>query len=356
MQNEQGNDGEFSETLCSAEDSPKKSIEKELLPRFHAQRLLGTGTSGSVIQCYDTETNQIVAVKILHGEAALDEESVVRFQNEISFTQKIDHPNVVGILDSGKTQSGTPFVAMELLSGGSLKEKLAQAPDKQIPFREAVEMLLQISEGVSALHAQGLIHRDIKPGNIIFTENGIPKVTDLGLARSMKSDFSLTKTGVCLGTPYYMSPEQVRCESVTPASDIYSLSILAYELVMGHRPYEEDNWFALAKRHCADPIPELAVKDAGVPCWFEAFVKKAGAKIPSQRYQSAAEFSDVLKQKLREADTERTSVGQVIHFVKPNGVLCTYLRNRGISRRRSAAYLLGTTLTIFGLAYLSYQL
>ena len=234
-----------------------------------------------------------------------------------------------------------PFVAMELLSGGSLKEKLLLAPDNQIPFREAVELLLQVSEGVSALHDENIVHRDIKPGNIIFTESGTPKLTDLGLARSLNSDLSLTQTGICLGTPYYMSPEQVRCEEVTKASDIYSLSILAFELVMGHRPYEEDNWFTLAKRHCADPIPELAVKDAGVPCWFESFVKKSGAKVPAARHQSASEFSKILKLKLAEADTEKNGLDKAVHFIRPNGVLCTYLRNRGISRKRSGAYLFG---------------
>ncbi len=329
-----------------------EKISEELSPRYVVHERIGEGSSGWVFRCYDNETQRFVALKVLTNEAFNDEESVTRFEREIEYTRSISHPNVIDIIDSGVTQNGVPFVVMELLEGGNLKEMLLLAPDKQIPFREAVEMLLQISEGIAALHEKGIIHRDIKPGNIIFDEDGTPKVTDLGLARSVNEDFSLTKTGMCLGTPYYMSPEQVRCEPVSLASDIYSLSVLAYEIVMGHRPYEEDNWFELAKSHCADPLPELAVKDAGVPCWFEAFIKKAGAKAPEARYQTAAEFSAVLKLKRIEADAEKNLVAQGIHFIKPNGVLCTYLRNRGISRRRSGMYLLGTIAALTALIIL----
>jgi serine/threonine-protein kinase len=318
--------------------------------RYAIQGLLDKGGDGFVCLAKDLkEPSKKYAVKILNPERALSEETLTRFKREFEILKSLRHPNIVEVYDFNRSSEGFWYMVMEYVSGGSLYKKLFSIPDRQMPFFEAMKTLLEISKAVAFLHGKGLIHRDLKPGNILLTPSGTVKLTDFGIARKTKEDLRLTETGQIIGSPYYMAPEQGLGRKVTFATDVYALGIIAFEMVIGRVPFEGESLFEVVRNHCSEPMPTLCVKDAGVPCWFENFVRRATMKSAGTRIKNAMEFYKELETTIDRFTREKTKLEELVDFLKPYGTMCTFLRNKGIP---SSASRIATAVFFLALAYL----
>ncbi len=267
--------------------------------RYEVIGRIGTGGMGVVLHVIDRELNdEVVALKLLHPHLAQDDIVFKRFRNEVLIARTLTHPNIVRIHDIGRDPDGMSYISMELVDGQTLKGKLGTKEDERgnslpgqaLPFDEAISDLVQILSGVSYAHSKGIIHRDIKPANVLISKSGEIKLADFGTARILGMDTSLTQSGQMVGTPDYMSPEQIRGETLDEACDIYSLGIMAYELVTGEKPFNADSAVAVAYKHINEPIPDFANEENGIPLWFQEVVKKASAKIKEDRFSTAQEF------------------------------------------------------------------
>ena len=201
--------------------------------RYRLVRPLGSGGMADVFLAHDSILDRDVALKVMSTRYASDDEFVERFKREAQSAAALTHPNIVSIFDRGASEDGTYYIAMEYLSGGTLKDRIMRKG--ALPARTAAAVALQIAEALQAAHERGVIHRDIKPHNILITESGDVKVTDFGIARAASSS-TMTRTGSILGTAHYISPEQAMGEHVGPSSDLYSLGVVLYEMLTGELP------------------------------------------------------------------------------------------------------------------------
>lgn len=278
--------------------------------RYEVVKRIGAGGMGMVFQAIDRELNNaVVALKLLLPHLASDEQIFKRFLNEVLVARALSHPNIVRLHDIGKVEGGYYYISMELVDGYSLKERIViedeaastattQFSFKPLTFDEALQILFDISSGVSYAHTKGVLHRDLKPGNVLISKKGEVKLADFGTARIMGMDTSLTQTGQVIGTPDYMSPEQIRGEALDSACDIYSLGIIGYELVTGCRPYVADSAVAIAFKHLSEPLPPFGEKLKHIPGWYRALIEKATAKDRKQRFQNGREFLAELQKNL----------------------------------------------------------
>jgi serine/threonine protein kinase len=275
--------------------------------RFEVVKRIGAGGMGMVFKAVDRElNNDVVALKLLLPHLAQDEQVFKRFLNEVLVARSLSHPNIVRIHDIGKAEEGYYYISMEYVDGFSLKERIGSERDSgaesptslnftPLTFEEAVQILADIASGVSYAHSRGIIHRDLKPGNVLISKRGEVKLADFGTARMMGLNTSLTQTGQVIGTPDYMSPEQIRGEQLEPTCDVYSLGIIAYELVTGCKPYSADSAVAVAFKHLSEPIPPFPEH---LPRWYRELVEKATAKDKAQRFQDGLEFFAELQKHL----------------------------------------------------------
>ncbi len=247
----------------------------------------------TVYKARDNILGRIVAVKILREQYAEDEPFVARFRREAQSAANLTHPNIVSVYDVGQSDD-IHYIVMEFVAGQSLKELLNKTNTQPLPLERAVNIAAQILAGLEYAHRSGLIHRDIKPQNVLLTGDGTVKVTDFGIAKSV-SDLSLTDAGMALGTAHYFSPEQAKGERVTPQSDIYALGVTLFEMITGRLPFESENAVGLAYKHIGEPPPSPRSLNPNVPLRLEAIVLKALAKDPMQRYSSAAEMERTLR-------------------------------------------------------------
>lgn len=278
--------------------------------RYEVVKRIGAGGMGMVFKAIDRELNNaVVALKLLLPHLASDEQIFKRFLNEVLVARALSHPNIVRLHDIGKADGGHYYISMELVDGYSLKERITvedetvstattQFSFKPLTFYEAVQILFDISSGVSYAHSKGVLHRDLKPGNVLISKKGEVKLADFGTARIVGMDTSLTQTGQVIGTPDYMSPEQIRGEALDSACDIYSLGIIGYELVTGNRPYVADSAVAIAFKHLSEPLPPFVGKQKNIPGWYRALIEKATAKDRKQRFQNGREFLAELQKNL----------------------------------------------------------
>jgi len=211
--------------------------------RYDVDEVLGRGGMGEVYLALDKVLDRQVALKVLHRQYADDEEFVERFKREAQSAAALSHPNIVSTYDRGRSEDGTYYIAMEYLSGGTLKARVLE--DGPLEARESAEVALQIAGALEAAHERGVIHRDVKPQNVLFTGTGLVKVVDFGIARAA-SVGTRTQTSVVLGTASYMSPEQALGRPVGPQSDLYSLGVVLYEMLTGTLPYEAETPVAIA--------------------------------------------------------------------------------------------------------------
>ena len=258
--------------------------------RYRISSRIGSGGMADVYEAQDSELGRRVAVKLLHRHFAQDADFVERFRREASAAAGLQHPNVVGVYDRGEWD-GTSYIVMEHLAGRSLKQ-LVQARGA-LPAPEAVDLTLQVLRAARFAHSRGIIHRDIKPHNVIVGDEGRAKVTDFGIARAGASD--ITETGSIMGTAHYLSPEQAQGHAVSAQSDLYAVGVLLYELLTGQVPFEGESSVSIAVKHIHEAPVAPSARNAAVPRGLDAIVLRAMEKDPARRYQSADEFIAALE-------------------------------------------------------------
>lgn len=266
-------------------------IDTVLANRYRIQAKIGEGGMAVVYRALDVVLRRIVAIKVLRAQYAGDPEFVDRFRREAQAAASLSHPNVVNIFDVGQ-DADVHYIVLEYVQGRNLKEIVRE--QGQLPPRRAAQIARSVARALEAAHARGLVHRDIKPHNILITVEGRVKVADFGLARAA-SAATLTATGMVIGSVHYFSPEQARGDAVGPASDIYSLGVVLYEMLTGAVPFRGDSPIAVALKHLQEePVPPRQRNDA-VPEWLEGVVLRALAKKPADRFPSAAAMAEALE-------------------------------------------------------------
>jgi eukaryotic-like serine/threonine-protein kinase len=257
--------------------------------RYRVLNRLGSGGMADVYCAEDTQLGRKVAVKLLYRRFAEDEEFVERFRREASSAAGLQHPNIVGVFDRGEWD-GTYYIAMEYLKGHTLKQLVRE--HGAMPPDLAVDITIQVLRAAKFAHKRGIVHRDIKPHNVILDEEGRAKVTDFGIARAGASD--MTETGSIMGTAQYLSPEQAQGQPVSPRSDLYSIGVMLYELLAGKVPFDAESPVTIALKHVSeDPVPPSQLNPAVSPA-LDAVVLRALEKEPANRFADADEFAAAL--------------------------------------------------------------
>jgi eukaryotic-like serine/threonine-protein kinase len=275
--------------------------------RYALESRIATGGMGEVWRANDTVLGRRVAVKLLKSEYADDATFRSRFETEARHAASLHHPNVAAVYDFGEAQPAgsdvaRPYLVMELVDGQPLSALLQ--PGRVLDPDASRDLLAQAADALAAAHAAGIVHRDVKPANLLVTPDRTVKITDFGIARAAEG-MSLTETGQVMGTPQYLSPEQARGEAATPASDVYSLGVVAFECLAGHRPFVAETPVATALAHLRDPVPDLP---DDVPADLAAVVHRAMAKSPEDRFADAAELAAALRNPGAVAAPDRTQV------------------------------------------------
>ena len=265
------------------------------LGRYHILEQLGEGGMAIVFKAYDTRLERDVAIKVIRTDqfgSAVLERILKRFEREAKALARLTHPNIVHVNDYGE-QEGVPYLVMDYLPGGTLKQRLG----KPMPWQAAVKLLLPVAEALDYAHSQNIIHRDVKPSNILLTQRGQPMLTDFGIAKLLESEETqtLTGTGIGVGTPEYMAPEQINARSVDQRADIYALGVVLYEMVTGRKPFQADTPMAVMIMQARDPLPLPRQFAPDLPEGVEKILLKALAKQPENRYQNMAEFATAME-------------------------------------------------------------
>lgn len=263
--------------------------------RYEVEGYLGSGSVGKVYTARDRELHsELVAIKLLHPHLIGDETSRTRFLSELVITRQLCHQNIIRLYDFGQSDS-VCFLTMEYLPGANLGEILQGLGSKPLPFSDVLRIFSDIVSALACAHSSAVVHRDIKPKNILVSKSSNVKVTDFGVAYSLHHDHGLTKTGESLGTPRYMAPEQFLGQEADCRSDVYSLGILAYELVQGVAPFQADNFYALGDKHLKEELPRID-EDRRIPKPFLEMIGCATEKEPENRFASAKELLGILEQ------------------------------------------------------------
>ena len=265
--------------------------------RYQIIKSIGEGGMANVYLAYDTILDRDVAVKVLRGDLSNDEKFVRRFQREALSASSLSHPNIVEVYDVGD-DNGQYFIVMEYIDGKNLKDLLKKRG--KLTVSEVVDIMSQIDDGLSVAHDSYIIHRDIKPQNIMILENGLVKITDFGIAMAMNAT-QLTQTNSVMGSVHYLPPEQASGKGSTLKSDIYSMGILMYELLVGQLPYRGDNAVEIALKHLKEPLPSIRDELPDIPQSVENVILKSAAKNPKNRYNDAREMYEDLKTCLDES-------------------------------------------------------
>jgi serine/threonine-protein kinase len=300
------------------------------------QELIGHGGVGVVYKAWHLRLQRPVAVKTLLAGAYAQPRELERFLREAETVASLRHPNVVQVHEAGDVD-GRPYFTMEFIDGGSLAQKLIGTPQ---PPRQAAVLVASVAEAVHAAHQRGIVHRDLKPGNVLLTSDGTPKLSDFGLARRLESPAGLTQTGVPVGTPSYMAPEQAegRSHHVGPAADTYALGAILYELLTGRAPFRAETAVeTLQQAVSRDPVPPSRLNSA-VPRDVETICLKCLEKDPQRRYPSAAALAEDLQRFQRNEPIVARPVGPLGRTV------------RLIRRHPAEAALVATALALIGLA------
>ena len=271
--------------------------------RYELGELVASGGMGQVYAARDVKLDRAVALKFLRKDMAAQEDLRSRFEAEARAAGRLSHPNVVAVFDTDEHE-GSPFIVMELLSGATLADEAAKGPATEQRARQLCE---QVLSALAASHEQGILHRDLKPGNVLLTADGSVKVGDFGVAK-MAEGMHMTQAGMLLGTPAYLAPERIDGEPASAGSDIYSVGVILYELLAGRKPFDADTPLGLIRAIQDEPVPSLAEVRPDVAPAFAAVVERAMARDPRVRYSSAAEMqADLVRSALPQAPAETAS-------------------------------------------------
>lgn len=263
---------------------------------YEIQALIGSGGMATVYRGFDHNLGRAVAIKILSEEARAHPGFVERFRQEARIIANLRHPNIVQVYDFG-VHNGMPYMVQELLPGPTLEQRITDAvrSGRLLPPDEVVAIARQLAAALDAAHAAGVIHRDVKPANAMWNAVGSLVLTDFGIARNTLTPGNQTQVGMVVGTPGYLSPEQAQGLPVTPASDIYSLGVVVFEMLAGRLPFDGDTPMSIAIQHIQTPPPPLRTLRADIPPAVEAVVLRALAKDPTARFERAEQFVAALE-------------------------------------------------------------
>jgi serine/threonine-protein kinase len=280
-------------------------VGEVLADRYELEELVGAGGMSSVYRAHDRLLDRKVAVKVLHQQYSGDEDYVERFRREARSVAALSHPNIVTVIDRGE-HGDRQFIVFEYVEGENLKRLIERRG--QAPVPTALELGIQIAGGLAFAHQQGLVHRDVKPQNVLLNGDGRAKVTDFGIARSLDMQHGMTQTGTVLGTSDYIAPEQAQGQRVDEHTDVYSLGVVLYELLTGEVPFPGENFVAVAMRHINEEPPLVGDKRPDVPPRVEAAIRKAMAKRPEDRFPTMAALCAELEACLAELQSAGTQI------------------------------------------------
>ncbi len=285
--------------------------------RYELQELAGSGGMSSVYRAYDRLLERQVAIKVLHEQYSKDPEYVERFRREAQAIARLSHPNIVTVIDRGEHE-GRQYIVFEHVAGENLKETVQRLGP--LPVGRALALAHQAARGLAFAHQHGVVHRDVKPHNVLIDAEGTAKVTDFGIARSIEREDGITETGTVLGTSDYLAPEQAAGQRVDACSDQYSLGALLYELLVGDVPYPAPNIVTAAMRHLNDPVPSVRSARPEISPRVDAVVRRAMAKRPEDRYPTTDALIGALEACILEERQEQAAAadGQTEIFQRPS--------------------------------------
>src|SRR5919202_4356127 len=312
-----GREFENANTLCPADGAVLEKVGDQLLGKtlagkYRIEELINEGGMGSVYRATHVLMDKVVAVKVLHPALAADDKIVARFSREAKAASRISHPHALSVTDFGEDEKGVVFLVMEYFKGETLKEVIHK--DGPMPLERTVGIIRQVSGALEAAHKEGVVHRDLKSDNIMLLDIGggdWAKVLDFGIAKiteKVGQDPALTAPNLIIGTPQYMSPEQCsQAAEIDSRSDIYSLGVIIYEMLVGHVPFTGESPTAIMMKHLQEPPPSVLEERKDVPAAVGRVVARALAKRPEDRYQTVSGLSDALEDAAKE-DAAATAV------------------------------------------------
>lgn len=262
------------------------SLVGKSLGQFRIVERIGAGGMATVFKAYQPVLDRYVAVKVLPDYHARDPVFKERFLREARAVAKLDHPNIVQIYLFGEEESIT-YIVMQYVDGGTLKDTLKQVGP--LPVADALKFVIQAAEGLGTAHQHGIIHRDVKPANMLLRKDGHLLLSDFGIVKILEGTTNLTRVGTGIGTPQYMSPEQGTGQAVDASSDIYSLGIVLFHCLTGRVPFNADSPLSITVKHLNEPLPVAFLRHVNVPPQIEQIIVKMTAKAPAERYQTTAE-------------------------------------------------------------------
>ncbi len=272
--------------------------------QYEIVNFAGQGSMGTVYRARQPRLQRDVALKVMSPALAGDATFCRRFEREAQLVAQLRHPNILAVHDFGEMEDGRPYLVMDYVKGGTIRDRLlaAQQPGGQnppganaIPAPEAIAIAAQVADALGYAHNQGMVHRDVKPNNILLDEDGRPLLGDFGLARPIQGDRRLTNTGVMMGTPDYMAPEQAQETWVDGRADIYALGVVLFEMLTGRHPFSGETPISVIIKHINEPLPRPSALNPAIPPWLDEVVAKATAKRPEERYQTANELAQALR-------------------------------------------------------------
>lgn len=264
---------------------------------YEIQETIGRGGMAAVYRAYQPSLDRVVAIKVISAHLASEPEFMERFRQEARAIARLSHPNILIVHDFGE-ENGVPYLVMELVDGPTLADLI----EKEIALEEIPPLAIQVASGLDYAHSRGIVHRDIKPQNVLLTSEGRAVLADFGLARMMENAQRLTMSGGIVGTPEYMSPEQAAGRATDHRTDIYALGVILYEMAAGSRPFTAETPLGVLMKHLQEPVPPLRQYRPELPLALEAVMATALAKKPEERYQSAGELVRAYQEACRSPD------------------------------------------------------
>lgn len=298
--------------------SPSSSLLGTLLSgRYRLEAKLGSGGMSTVYLAKDETLDRPVAVKLMHREISEQPDQLERFRQEAKSVAKLTHPNVVAVIDAGEDH-GHPYIVFEYVRGETLKQRIAR--EGALPVQEALAYAIEVGRGLAVAHSRQMVHRDIKPQNVLIDEQGRAKLTDFGISRQLEAD-GMTATGKVLGTTDYVSPEQAMGRDVDQRSDIYSLGVVLYEMLVGRVPFHADSQVGVAMKHVNEELPDVQRRRPEVSAAVALVVERATAKSPAERYlqvdEMIADLETALEVEAARAGSTTGEATSVLEAVPP---------------------------------------